>query len=65
MVALTLPIVSLICSNMSASTKGSRLGMVDPAGARGAPAVPVLTARNEPPTSPSVWIAATESVRTS
>jgi hypothetical protein len=64
-VALTFSTVPLICASKSAISNGSRPGMVDSGGAIGEAAVPALIPRNDPPTSPSVSIEATESARTS
>ena len=65
MVSFTLATVSLICCSRSANWNGSWLGMVEFSGAGAARSLPVAIARKVPPTRPSTWMAATESVRIS
>ena len=64
-VILTCVIVSLACASRSAIENGSRPAMVPPSGTSGACALPVAMLTKMPPTSPSVWAEAIESVRTS
>ena len=65
MVLFTCVMVSFIRWSRSANPNPSRPAIVDSGAAGVARSVPAPISRNVPPTSPSVSIAATESVRTS